>query len=132
MTNRPYIREFVKPRRFDDERHDPYCSDDQKNEQLPVDWRSRLPLLSDVFARRGIAIGKANDRGWSHCACPWCGQRELGVHDASGRWRCRGCEKRGDAVSLVMSLDEATFPAAVRTLMAYSIFTHSANAVGPF
>lgn len=132
MIHRPYIREFMKPRRVDDERHALGCSADQRNEQLPADWRSRLPLLSDVLARRGIAAGKANDRGWSHCVCPWCGQRELGVHDVSGRWRCRGCEKRGDAVSLVMSLDEATFPAAVRTLIAYSNSTHPADTGSPF
>lgn len=123
MKRSPYIRQHVKPPRIDDERHakGDLSRDDSCNVRLPDDWKQRLPPLSAVFAARGFKLKKSNDRGWMHTACPWCGQRELGIHDESGRWRCRGCEKRGDAVSLVMSLDDAPFPIAIRRLLAMDV-----------
>jgi hypothetical protein len=71
--------------------------------------------IEDVIARRGIRLrGKVEREG----ACPvcGCGDDRFSINTRKQVWNCRGCNKGGDVIALVMHLDNCSFAEAVRIL----------------
>ena len=90
-----------------------------------LDWeavRARVDLASVAVAwlgppRRRRGDGRGRRLWWT---CPFHADRNPSFCVETGRpsWKCWGCGERGDAATLLMRRDGATFPEAVRRLAA--------------
>ena len=81
--------------------------------------KTRISLLD--FARsRGLDLKKAG-KDWK-CNCPLHSEKtpSFVISPAKNLWNCFGCGKGGDVFSLVMELDNTTFPKAVEVVREYS------------
>jgi putative DNA primase/helicase len=79
---------------------------------------ARSTRIEDEVRRRGIKLRRVGSE-WIG-ACPVCGGGKdadrFSINTKKQVWNCRGCEKGGSVVDLVMFLDNCDFPTAVRTL----------------
>jgi hypothetical protein len=78
---------------------------------------ARAVPIEDEVARHGIRLQRegSNERVGP---CPECGGRDrFAINVAKNIWNCRGCQRGGDVIDLIMHVDEVNFPTAVRTLI---------------
>jgi hypothetical protein len=87
-----------------------------------IDWkaeRERTDLAAVATKLLGPAPGRRGERGrrlYWHCPFHEDQNPSFCVEPGKGWWRCFGCGENGDAASLVMKLNGATFPEAVAFL----------------
>lgn len=72
----------------------------------------------DLLALIGQTVQLKRSGQEYHGACPFCGQGKdrLFVRPAAGRWACRHCGAKGDAVNWLMQLRDMSFVEACREL----------------
>ncbi len=87
-----------------------------------LDWqaeRDRIDLASVAINLLGPAPGRRGERGrklWWCCPFHADANPSFVIDPGKPRWKCFGCGEHGDAASLVMRLENLTFPEAVRRL----------------
>jgi hypothetical protein len=76
--------------------------------------RARSVRIEDVAMRRGLALrGRIELSG----PCPKCGGADrFAINTTKQVFNCRGCQRGGDVISLLMLLDDRTFHQAVEEL----------------
>ena len=86
-----------------------------------INWRverNRIDLASVATALMGPPPGRGRDQGlWWVCRFHGDNNPSLQVDPDRQRWRCFGCDAKGDAADLVMRLENLTFREAIRRLM---------------
>src|SRR4051812_18586303 len=84
-----------------------------------IDWkaeRDRIDLAALATNRLGPAIARGGRLWW---CCPFHEDRSPSFCIKKGKpwWRCFGCDAHGDAATLVMKLDQKSFPEAIASLV---------------
>jgi hypothetical protein len=80
------------------------------------DWheRARSVPIQEVIARRGIRLAGGNER---RGPCPVCGGTDrFSINTTKQVFNCRGCQRGGSVIDLVMTLDGISFENACETL----------------
>jgi DNA primase len=83
--------------------------------------RDRIDLAAVATNLLGPPHGRRGERGrrlWWRCPFHEDKNPSFCIDPAKPRWRCFGCNERGDAAALVMRLQRVTFPEAIVYLTA--------------
>lgn len=85
----------------------------EREEEMAIDTSG-----IDLVALIGQTVPLKRSGQEYHGPCPFCGQGKdrLFVRPAAGRWACRHCGAKGDAVNWVMQLRDMKFPEACKEL----------------
>ncbi len=87
-----------------------------------IDWkieRDRIDVVQLATDLLGPPAGRRGERGsklWWNCPFHPDANPSFCVDPEKRTWRCYGCGEHGDAASLVMRLENLTFPEALRRL----------------
>lgn len=114
--NRGEVKLLSKLHRHGNRPHRPWEGDD-----LPHNWRERLPDAAGYYGQHVAKLGKPNAAGWAQGRCPFHddGAESFSVllSSARGHWRCfAGCG-HGDMVAFHERVTGLTFPASARDLL---------------
>lgn len=78
-----------------------------------VSLKEHADLLALLSGHTQLRKKASTDGGEFAGPCPFCGGRDrFRVWPAEGRWWCRWCERKGDAIALVQQLHGVGFLAA--------------------
>lgn len=92
-------------------------------------------VLSDVISESGVEVERRGQAMYARCPFHGDGNERspsLSINDALGKFRCFGCDERGDVLNYVMLKEGLSFREALAALATrYQIQRHSGQAASP-